>query len=260
MGVLGYRKKTSFQTGMMAAQISEFSLILVALGVSLGQVAPAVLSTVTLVGIITIFISSYLILYSDTLYRYAAPYLGIFERKNTREEPVPSEDYPTILIGGGRIGFDFVTLFREEGRRFLVIDHDSEVVEQLERDNVAHEYGDATDPDFLDELKIHEATLVVSTVHDLETNLIILSGAKRDGEGPVFMAVAHRISHALELYEAGADYVILPHFLGGEYAASLVRRFSKDVTEIKTVREEHVAHLQARASHGHEHPQIERIG
>jgi Kef-type K+ transport system membrane component KefB len=70
MGTLGYKKKTSFQTGTMAAQISEFSLILVALGVSLGQVSKEVLSMVTLVGLITIFISSYLILYSDKIYKY----------------------------------------------------------------------------------------------------------------------------------------------------------------------------------------------
>ena len=259
MGFLGYRKKTSFQTGMMAAQISEFSLILVALGVSLGQVAPAVLSTITLVGIITIFISSYLILYSDALYRYAAPYLGIFERKHTRERPIPSEDYPVILIGGGRIGFDFVALFKEQGRRFIVIDHDADALEQLERDNIPHVYGDAMDPDFLDEFKIHQAELVISTAHDLETNLVMLSSAKRDGKGPVVMAVAHRISHALELYEAGADYVILPHFLGSTHAASLVRRFTKDATEVQSIREEHIAHLQTRIAQGHEHPQLERL-
>ncbi|MFZ2887076.1 MAG: cation:proton antiporter, partial [Minisyncoccia bacterium] len=116
MGALGYRKKTSFQTGTMAAQISEFSLILVALGVSLGQVAPSVLSTVTLVGIITIFISSYLILYSDTIYKYISNYLTIFERKTAREHRVRTTYPSAILVGGGGIGFDFIKLFSSEGR------------------------------------------------------------------------------------------------------------------------------------------------
>ncbi len=259
MGSLGYRKKTSFQTGMMAAQISEFSLILIALGVTLGQVLPEVLSTVTLIGIVTIFISSYLILYSDKLYRHAAPYLGIFERKHTKRESIPSTYYPVILIGSSRVGFDFIKLFKEEKRNFVVIDHDPEVIESLVKEDVPHEYGDANDPDFLDEMKVHEAELVISTAPDLGTNMVLLSCAKRGGGGPIVMVVAHRINNALELYEAGADYVVLPHFLGGTYAASLVHKFAKEAIDLKEIREKHIKNLLSRVSQGQEHPQIDRL-
>lgn len=259
MGALGYRKKTSFQTGMMAAQISEFSLILVALGVSLNQVAPSTLSMVTLVGLITIFISSYLILHSDKIYNFVAPILFMFERSNAKERAPRTKSYQIVLIGGSRIGFDFIKLFKEEKRKFLVIDHDPEVVEGLAVKKVPHEYGDANDPDLLEELKVNQAELVVSTVPDLETNLIILSSVKRNpNNAPIVMVVAHRITNALELYEAGADYVILPHFLGGTYAASLLKKLSKDATELKGIRKEHINHLQTRVSQGHEHPELEK--
>lgn len=258
MGAMGYRRKTSFQTGMMAAQISEFSLILVALGVSLGQVAPSALSTVTLVGIITIFISSYLITYSDTLYRYAAPYLTIFERRTTRRERAPrSKTYSALLIGGGRIGYDFIELFREENIPFLVLDHDPDVTGKLTDSKVAHEYGDASDPDLLDELRISDMEIVVSTIPDLETNLVILSSAKRDTDGPTVIVAAHQISNALELYRAGADYVILPHFLGGSHAATLVKRFTREAVDIEHIRSKHIAHLRQRSAHGHDHPQFD---
>lgn len=259
MGALGYRRKTSFQTGMMAAQISEFSLILVALGVSLGQVTPAVLSTVTLVGIITIFISSYLILYSDTLYRYFAPYLRIFERAHTRERSPRIKRYPIVLIGAGRIGYDFLELFKKEKLHFLVLDHDPKIISELAHKKVPHEYGDAGDPDLLEELKVHKADVVVSTVPDLQTNLVILSATKREGASTVVIAVAHHIDHALELYEAGADYVILPHFLGGAYAASLVRSFTERAAQLQKIRNEHIDHLRERLAQGHEHPQLERL-
>lgn len=259
MGTLGYRKKTGFQTGMMAAQISEFSLILVALGVSIGQVSPLVLSIVTLVGIITIFVSSYLILYSDTLYKYAAPYLGIFERKVIREKQLRGSKYPVLLIGGGRIGYDFIHLFKKEEIPFQVLDHDPEIVGHLSSDHVAHQYGDANDPDLLEDLHIQTAELVVSTIPDLETNLIILSTAKRDGKGPVVIVAAHQIHNALELYEAGADYVILPHFLGGSYAASLVKRFTRDAVELQDIRTKHISQLVERERHGQDHPQLERL-
>jgi Kef-type K+ transport system membrane component KefB/Trk K+ transport system NAD-binding subunit len=254
MGILGYRKKTSFQTGTMAAQISEFSLILVALGVTLGQVEPTVLSTVTLVGIITIFISSYFILYSDTIYRYIAPFLSIFERAKVHEARLRTTHPEAILVGGGRIAFDFIKLFQKEERNFLVIDHDPEVIKTLSESGVPSEYGDANDPDLLEELKVSNANIVISTTPDLETNLVILSCAKRTKNGPEVIVVAHGVPHALELYEAGADYVILPHFLGGSHAARLVRRLTKEALDIEDVRDEHIKSLQSRAALGHEYP------
>jgi Kef-type K+ transport system membrane component KefB/Trk K+ transport system NAD-binding subunit len=257
MGSLGYRKKTSFQTGMMAAQISEFSLILVALGVSLNQVNEDVLSMVTLVGIITIFISSYLILYSDHLYKYFAKYLGIFERKRTREKRVKSTKIPVILIGAGRVGFDFINYFVKEKKNFIVVEHDPDILSSLQKSGVPTEYGDADDPDLLDELNIQNAELVVSTAPDLETNLVILSCARRADKGPIVIVVAHQIAHALELYEAGADYVILPHFLGSKYATKLVQKFTNDVIAVQKVRNTHIKSLESRLSAGHEHPMSE---
>lgn len=259
MGVLGYRKKTSFQTGMMAAQISEFSLILVGLGVTLGQVNEAVLRTVTLVGIITIFISTYLIFYSDKIYVFFAPFLGIFEKKKAREQKIRTEKHDVVLIGGGRVGSDFIELFKKEGMNFLVVEHDPEALKRLQKSEIAYEYGDANDPDFLEDIKIPEAKLVVSTVPDLETNLIVLSVAKRQDHGPDVMVVAHRVNNALKLYEAKADYVILPHFLGGKYAANLLNREVKGKVKFKEVKEKHIEHLKEKLAEGAEHPQIERF-
>lgn len=246
MGSLGYRKKTSFQTGMMAAQISEFSLILVALGVSIGQVKAEVLSMVTLVGLITIFISSYLILYSDKIYKYVSKYLSIFERKDSKEHSIRTKSYSVLLIGANRTGNEFIKLFKDEKRKFVVLEHDPEVIGQLTHDKIEHVYGDANDPDMLEELKIHEMELVVSTTPDLETNLLILSMVKRDNKSPVVMVVSHKADDALTLYEAGADYVILPHFLGGSYAVSLVKKLAKDAMEIKSIKGEHIEYLKSR--------------
>lgn len=252
MGILGYRKKTSFQTGMMAAQISEFSLILIALGVSLGQVEANVLSTITLVGIVTIFISSYLILYSDTVYKHIASYLSIFERKMRRHERSPRVSrYPVLLIGAGRMGSTFIELFQKEDMRFLVLDHNPENIARLAAAKVPAEYGDASDPDLLDELKIHQAELVVCTSADLETNFVVLSSAKRASKGPAVICLAYQVQHALELYEAGADYVILPHVLGSTHAASLVRRFTSEIAKAESIRGKHIAQLQELADRDH---------
>lgn len=258
MGVLGYRKKTSFQTGMMAAQISEFSLILVGLGVTLNQVSPAILSTITLVGVITIFISTYLIYYSDRLYNYFSPLLGIFERRSARERKVKSDFHPVVVIGGGRVSYDFIETFKKEEFDFLVIDHDPEVIATLEGEGVACEYADASDPDYLEDIKLSQTKMIISTSADLTTNKIVLSAAKRREKGPLVIVVAHRIHNALELYQTGADYVILPHFLGGKHAATLLHKHSRGDLDFLALRTKHIAQLQERAARGHEHPLIER--
>lgn len=86
MGTMGYRKRTGFLAGLTVAQISEFSLIFVAMGVALGHVGKDALSLVTLVGLITIAASTYMITWSHRLFELFEPVLGVFERRGTPRE------------------------------------------------------------------------------------------------------------------------------------------------------------------------------
>jgi len=81
MGLMGYRKRTSFLAGLTVAQISEFSLILATLGFNLGHIDEKTMGLITLVGLITIGISTYLIIYSHQIFNFVSPVLSIFESK-----------------------------------------------------------------------------------------------------------------------------------------------------------------------------------
>ena len=107
MGILGYKKRTGLQIGFTMAQISEFSLVLLAIGVSFGHVDNRALSLITLVGLITIFGSTYLVLYSDRIYKICSKYLSVFERKLTHEKNREQTKYQIILFGANRIGYYF---------------------------------------------------------------------------------------------------------------------------------------------------------
>src|SRR3989344_4055658 len=101
MNLLGYRARTSFMVGLTVAQISEFSLILVALGYSFGHVSKEIVSLVTLVGIITIAASTYLILYADRIYLWFKSVLHLFMiRKSPTRELAPRKDQAYIIIFG----------------------------------------------------------------------------------------------------------------------------------------------------------------
>jgi len=90
------------------ARSVEFSLILAALGLSLGHLDRDTVGLITLVGLITISASTYLIIYSHPLYERLAPYLGVFERKVAHRELDGSagddRNMDVLLFGLGRYG------------------------------------------------------------------------------------------------------------------------------------------------------------
>lgn len=254
LGYLGYRRKTSLQTGFTVAQISEFSLILVALGVKYGHVGSDVLSLVTLVGLVTIFGSTYLIMNSDTIYKYLAPFLVIFERRDAKEKPIKKSGSTVVLFGCNRIGTDFLGTFKKLGKKFLVVDYDPDTVEKLTKEKYRIEYGDAGDWDFLEGLNLSETELVISTIPDPETNVLVHKAAKAANPDAIVIVVAHRIKDAINHYDDGVDYVILPHFLGAQHAAELVVKYKNNKRKYKSLQKEHFEYLQLKLSMGHEHP------
>jgi Kef-type K+ transport system membrane component KefB len=73
VGTMGYAKRTAITTGLSMGQISEFSLILAAMGLSLGHIDKSTMSLITLVGLITIGLSTYMILYNHWFYERLIP-------------------------------------------------------------------------------------------------------------------------------------------------------------------------------------------
>lgn len=260
MGIFGYRKKTLLKTGIAFAQISEFSLILIALGVSLGHLDQKILSLVTLVALITIFFSTYMILYSDKLYEIFEPILSIFERKIDREQKLSNYKYSSILFGCNRIGYDFIDVFAKKKKKFLVVDYDPAAVHELTSAGIQVEYGDATDINFLESLNLKELELVISTIPTIESNSLITETVRRCNKKATIMMVSHSIKDALKLYKLGVDYVILPHFLGGRYAADMLTklggRFSR--RKFTSVKSKHLDYLQKKLNLGHEYPATTR--
>lgn len=250
----GYRKKTSFKTALAITQLSEFSLILVGVGASLGHLNTAVVSTITLVGLITIFISSYLILHADSLYELVEPWLTVFEQERPKEPAYVTPVFPIMLFGCNRIGHDFVETFKKEGKRFLVIDYSPETIEDLRVNGVETVYGDASDIGFLQDLNMSKLELVVSTIPHLTTNIVLTDVIRQQVKKPIIMAVAHTIDDALLLYKHGVDYVILPHFLGGQYAADMIVKLGTNRRRFTALKQKHITYLNSKRSLGHNHP------
>jgi Kef-type K+ transport system membrane component KefB/Trk K+ transport system NAD-binding subunit len=258
MGLMGYSKKTGFMAGLTVAQISEFSLILIALGFKTGSLSQEILSLVTIIGLITIAGSTYLIIYSDAIFNKLSGFLGLFERKKIKEKEIPKKKYNYILLGYNRIGFSVVKAFSKITKNFLVVDYNPKVVKELKEKGINAVYGDVDDCEFLEDLGINKASLIVSTVPDKESNRIILSVLNMKKNKPLIMLTSRQIRDALELYESGADYVILPHFLGGEFTSRLIEKAKTNRKRYETEKKKELKILRERIKKGHEHPKIEK--
>ena len=258
MGMLGYNRKTGFFAGLTVAQISEFSLILVTLGVDRGHLSGAVASLITLVGLVTIAGSTYMIMYAEDIYKRIAPILTVFERKKIRERAIPQQSFDSILFGYNRIGHDILDSFNNLESQSLVVDFDPLVIKQLKEKKIQCLYGDADDEEFLKSLPLRECKMIVSTIPDYESNLLITSEARAYNNSAIIIVISHNLRDAELLYGAGATYVIMPHFLGGEYASLMIKRHGFSSGKFNKEREKHLAYLEMRKSLGHNHPVYEQ--
>lgn len=228
MGASGYRKRTFFLTGLSLAQVSEFSLILAAMGVGLGQIDTASRALITLVGLITIGLSSYLIAYSHPLYKWLAPALRMFERRIPHREQDLGDGWnapqgiDVILFGLGRYGNHLAEELRARGLTVYGVDFDPQTVSAWRARGMPAHYGDAEDPEFPAALPLQEARWVVSSIPDPHINLSLLHGLRQHGYPGRVAMTAHHAWQAEELRHAGADRVLLPFRDAAREAAELL--------------------------------------
>ena len=190
MGWMGYRSITSFRTGVALAQISEFSLILIALGYSLGQVNSAVLSLVTLVAVFTITVSSYLILYTDKLFPLMQGFMHLFERGKASavDEESQSLSFDAIVIGSGRFGTEVISGLISSGSSVLAVDLDPDALARARELGAETLFGDVGDPDFAKMLPIHQTGTLICTAPDRSTNTLLLESLKSlDYRGELYL-------------------------------------------------------------------------
>mgnify|MGYP001823269388 FL=1 len=228
MGYMGYRKRTGFLAGLTVAQISEFSLILAALGLSLGHLEQTTVGLVTLVGLITISASTYMILYSHEIYARLGPYLGWFERKVTHREidslAESRDQIDVLLFGLGRFGSTLARMLRERGCRLLAIDFDPTIVRLYEQEGYRTRYGDAEDPEFIATLPLESAVWVVSTLRERALNRVLLQGLQQQGyRGKVAVSASTR--HEVDGFlREGAALVLVPYADAAREAADKLLR------------------------------------
>lgn len=222
MGFMGYRKRTFFLAGVTVAQISEFSLIVAARGYQLGHIASGAFATITAVGIITITLSTYLIVYGEHIFRYVRRSLSLFERIKNAEDFIDISDIKKqiIIIGCHRIGQSLARGLLKQN--VLVIDFDPEIITSMRNEGFDCLFGDISDEEIFEKANFEFSMLVISTSPSFEDNISLLENIHTLSKRPKIIVRAETEKDAEILYQKGADYVLLPHLTTGHYIAKAI--------------------------------------
>lgn len=225
MGFMGYRKRTGFLAGLTVAQISEFSLILAALGLSLGHISEDTVGLITLVGLITISVSTYMMLYSQPLFERLSPYLSRFEKTVANRETGHNEDdepVDMIMIGVGRFGAVLAENLQQQGKKVLAIDYDPRTVEQFAQAGFSMHYGDIEDPELIAGTSLDSVQCIISTIRDRSLNKALLENLNTLGYQGQTVICVDSTEDVKRFRDYGSDYVLSPYADSAHQAADKI--------------------------------------
>ncbi len=247
MSALGYSSRTAFFCAVTTAQVSEFSFVLLALGNRLNHVPDEVMGMLTLVGIITISLSSYTILYTRQIYEKLEPVLKYFEfKKSTAENNLDIKPFKNhiILAGANRLGSRFLHSLSSDKHKLVIVDFDPHIHHMHNLENREVICGDITDPYIQEQVNLPLAKLIISTIPDFNDNLALLAHIKQRAleagvKKPKLIFVAQNDSESRVLYEQGVDYVLSPHFVGGLHLSEILEN-GTGLKALKKLKAEHL--------------------
>ena len=220
---MGYGERTTFLTSVTVAQISEFSFVFAALGLSSGMIGEDVLSLIAVIGVVTMALSAYMILYNHQLYATMRGWgvLRLFGARDDRDDDVPDDDLSghVIVVGINSLGRRIVRGMLERGEQVLAIDTSPGNLEGLKCHS---KLGNAEYLSVLEEAGIRRAKLLVSALQIEETNTILAYWG-RTFDVPTSI---HAFDQSLvdDLTDAGATHLIVSKSSGTRRIADAFRK------------------------------------
>lgn len=250
--IFGYEGRTAFIVGSGLAQISEFSLIIAALGLTTGALSSQMVSLTTIIAVISITLTSYFIRYHTALY---STFSGLFKPldyvrriRTNKLEHLPKErekiiDH-VIICGAHTMGQGIIEVLQKYNQQFIVVDFNPAVIKKLIDKKIHCMYGDIGHMEVLEKLNFKQAKIIISTIPELDDNKLLIEKSKSVNNKIDILVTSNTIDEALELYDKGADYVILPKLISSERIGSYLSQMFTLKKDIEEVRMKEIAFLE----------------
>ncbi len=182
--------------------------------------------------------------YDNFLFDRVEKYLSLFERKKIHKEAANIAVSDAIILGFSRGSHEIIHSLEKKNIKYLVVEYDPEAVDRLDREEIPFAYGDATDPEFLDEIGIGEAKIVISTIIDPQSNLFITSHVRAVNPRAIIIVHSEKAENAIRLYERGATYVMMPHYISTEKIGKMISKNSLRKADFIPSREKHLRYVE----------------
>ncbi|NOR85920.1 hypothetical protein GQ473_07450 [archaeon] len=252
--IFGYKKRVSIFTGLYLSNVSEFSLILVGIGYTLGHVSLDLVSIATILALISITITSYTIKYDEKIQKRIRPFFSFvnkirifkhnYELSNISESTKKLKDH-VILIGAHTMGQTIIDKLKSSNITFVVIDYNPEIVKKLINAKQYCVYGDIAHFDVLEDAGIKHARIVISTIPQMEDNAILIERTKLANPQAKTILTSTTIDEALKLYSLGAEFVIIPKLVSAERVGGIFKNvFNKKDTTLENMRKHEIKYLK----------------
>ena len=238
-----FTRRNSFLGALTVAQVSEFGFILLITGQTLGHISSSALSLFTTVALTTICVSSYLITYNEQIYRWFIPFFNRFGKDKVHEHNIVPKKYDVWVFGYHRIGWRVCRSLEEKKISYAVVDYNPHTITKLKKMNIPAYFGDAADVEFLESLPLSKAKAIILTIPAADDQLTLISHVRQMAAKPKIIANLYHYARAEELYAAGANFVMLPHLLGGQWLADFIchKQTAKDYSELRSDQKKEMA-------------------
>ncbi len=199
--LMGARRGTAAETGVLMASPSETTLIVLAAATSalvLDQQTAHFWQTVTAIGL--------------TITPLLARLGAVLARRVDGVAPLGVEDHGsdgrTIIVGGGRVGRLVADMMQTHGRPYVMIDSNPDLVEVAQRDGYRATFGDAARRGTLGRLGVEDAPAVVLTMDEPVLAQRLVTKLRLAYPDLLIVARARDTDHAAAMYRAGASHAV----------------------------------------------------
>ena len=247
--LMGHVKKNNFLTWITEIPMSEFSFILITMGMTSWIITDSSLITlITIIGILSILISWYTTTYNLWIYKKLGKlqkYIPWTLHKKKQEKLWIENDI--ILFWYGRLWSELYKHFPKNKYSILIVDEHPAVINHLNTQWINCLYGDALDLEFLQDINLSWTKMIISTIANTDVNFALIGLIKEKNPNLIVICVATHVEEAIKLYEKGMDYVIMPHYIWADHTSIMLEEYWLDIEKFMKNKSKQVEDLKQKS-------------